>query len=489
MRLARTFTQSLQVAVIGAVMVACIEQGARNVGDGSLVLSVRHPLQIYSAPGDSDYVMGSIGNGRGKLFINGVRVPVHASGGFVAYLPVPRDTIGYRILATLREDTIRADYKPPAKSDTAAALADTRLVPRPLILASSTARGPRLWSVLASSQAEVLARAAGRTQVAVNGAVFWVEDADAARFPTATVRRRSLIRVLSPVITSTKWGAVIEVPTEAIPATRAEFKRDTLVIFMAATVVPGTQQSIATGDSLIRSVAILNNASGTELRIALRGPIYGYRVSPETNAVIVKIRRPPEVTERAPLLGLTVVVDAGHPPGGAVGPTGLEEREVTLAVAALVATQLRARGATVVMTRTGPEEVSLVKRVAASQDSLAHAFVSIHVDGAPQGSNPYSMQGSATFAFNGNSYPLAAAVHDRVRRHLQSSDRGIRRADFAVLRTTWVPAVLCEALTITLPENEALLRTSKVREQYALGVTEGLESYFRALGAAYRHYY
>jgi N-acetylmuramoyl-L-alanine amidase len=43
--------------------------------------------------------------------------------------------------------------------------------------------------------------------------------------------------------------------------------------------------------------------------------------------------------------------------------------------------------------------------------------------------------------------------------------------------------VLCEGAFLMLPEQEAAMRTPEYQERYALGIADGLESYFRALGA------
>jgi N-acetylmuramoyl-L-alanine amidase len=60
-------------------------------------------------------------------------------------------------------------------------------------------------------------------------------------------------------------------------------------------------------------------------------------------------------------------------------------------------------------------------------------------------------------------------------------DLGSYYDNLAVLRPTWMPAVLCEGAFIMLPEQEALLRMPEFQAAYALGVAEGLERYFRGL--------
>jgi N-acetylmuramoyl-L-alanine amidase len=45
-----------------------------------------------------------------------------------------------------------------------------------------------------------------------------------------------------------------------------------------------------------------------------------------------------------------------------------------------------------------------------------------------------------------------------------------------------MPSVLCEGAFIMIPEQEAAVRTAEFQERYALGVADGVEAYFRALG-------
>jgi len=56
-------------------------------------------------------------------------------------------------------------------------------------------------------------------------------------------------------------------------------------------------------------------------------------------------------------------------------------------------------------------------------------------------------------------------------------DLGIGRADLAVIRATWMPAVLCEGMFVILPDQEARLRSPEGQRAYARGVRDGLRSF------------
>jgi N-acetylmuramoyl-L-alanine amidase len=84
----------------------------------------------------------------------------------------------------------------------------------------------------------------------------------------------------------------------------------------------------------------------------------------------------------------TVVIDPGHGGAdpGALGPGGLREKDVTLAVALDLEKRLEGRGFHVVMTRRGDSTVSLEERTARAEGAGGDVFVSIHVNAARRSS-------------------------------------------------------------------------------------------------------
>jgi N-acetylmuramoyl-L-alanine amidase len=81
----------------------------------------------------------------------------------------------------------------------------------------------------------------------------------------------------------------------------------------------------------------------------------------------------------------TVVLDPGHGGSnpGAIGATGLREKQLSLALAGAVADRLRARGVAVELTRTADRTLTLRQRVAIADRMPADLFVSIHANASP----------------------------------------------------------------------------------------------------------
>ncbi|HEX2081301.1 MAG TPA: N-acetylmuramoyl-L-alanine amidase, partial [Longimicrobium sp.] len=236
-------------------------------------------------------------------------------------------------------------------------------------------------------------------------------------------------------------------------------------------------------DPLVETADWVQTGDGVRFVLHLAAPPFGYRVLGAPGALVVRVRRPPAVSRRRPLRGLTIAVDPGHPPAGAVGPTGLPESEATLAVARRLARLLEARGARVVLTRSDAGAVGLDERPARALAADAHALVSLHADALPPGVDLARGRGTSTHFFHPHSAALARAVQRGMLARMGLEDRGVSRSSLALVRTPWMPAVLCEGATLVDPVHEAALRTPAFQEAYARGVADGLEAFFRGLAA------
>ena len=90
---------------------------------------------------------------------------------------------------------------------------------------------------------------------------------------------------------------------------------------------------------------------------------------------------------KSPIYKKTMVIDPGHggTDPGAVGSTGLFEKSVVLDISKRVATQLRAMGARVTLTRSDDTSLSLPERVRIASNAHPDAFISIHANASRSG--------------------------------------------------------------------------------------------------------
>ncbi len=238
------------------------------------------------------------------------------------------------------------------------------------------------------------------------------------------------------------------------------------------------------GDSPVRRVTWSQEPGGRAVvAIDLTAPVWGYRTRWSGTDLVLEVRRPPRIEGGRPLAGRLIMVDPGHPPGGATGPTGLREAEANLGVSLRLQALLQGAGARVVMTRTTDVPVELGARVRLADSLDADLLVSIHNNALPDGVNPFTNNGTSLYYSHPRSLPLARAIQRELVRHLGVPDLGVGRADLALTRATWQPAVLCEGLYMIVPDQEAALRSAAGQEAYARGVFEGIVAFMKGVNS------
>jgi N-acetylmuramoyl-L-alanine amidase len=212
----------------------------------------------------------------------------------------------------------------------------------------------------------------------------------------------------------------------------------------------------------------------------LAEPVWGYHTFyDDAGVLILRIRRPPRIDPAAPLQGLLIAVDPGH--GGADrytrGPTGLTEADANLYISLRLRDMLEAAGARVMMTRERDMTVPLGDRPRMAADSNAHVLVSVHNNAFPDGVNPWTNAGTSMYYFHPHSADLARVMQHEMLEELGLRDIGFGRADLALVRPTWMPAVLSETAFMMVPEQEAALRDAGVQERIARAHLRALESF------------
>ena len=231
-------------------------------------------------------------------------------------------------------------------------------------------------------------------------------------------------------------------------------------------------------DSLVTRMRYRQETSD-ELTITLElsRRVWGYRTRFDGRDLLLEVRRPPAIDPRHPLRGRTIVLDPGHPPQGATGPTGLREPAATLAVAQKAKTLLEGAGATVLLTRSDSTPLDLFPRTAFAEQRDGDVLVSIHANALPDGVNPFVNNGTSVYYFQPRSADLARALNRALVRQLGLRDLGMGRGDYALVRPTWLPAALTEGVFIMMPEQEMLLGSDTGQSRYAQGLVDGIAEF------------
>lgn len=183
-------------------------------------------------------------------------------------------------------------------------------------------------------------------------------------------------------------------------------------------------------------------------------------------------------TNRAPT-SLLIVLDPGHggTQTGAMGPTGVPEKRVTLEQALVLQRMLKQAGFRVILTRTEDVDLGLYERCQIAYEEKADAFISLHYNATIPPTNPAEVRHIETYAWNSQGERLAHAIHPRVAAVTPVPDRGVGYASFAVCRNPAVPSCLIELDFINCPEGEEAIRQPERQRRVAEAILAGLRDW------------
>jgi N-acetylmuramoyl-L-alanine amidase len=225
---------------------------------------------------------------------------------------------------------------------------------------------------------------------------------------------------------------------------------------------------------------------------------------------------------QVPLRIKKVVIDAGHGGNdpGAIGRTGLREKDINLDIAKRLAKLLGDGGVRIVMTRSADRFIPLPRRVDIANNSDAELFISIHSNAnRVKGLNGFEVYyvsptlsdsrralyaaehsklnlDSSWFASDSinlkatlwdmiyassrsESITLARSICRSIDHELETKVLGIKGANFYVLKGVRMPAVLIEIGFVSNPHEELLLKNSYYRQQIAEAIAGGINGYAR----------
>ena len=222
---------------------------------------------------------------------------------------------------------------------------------------------------------------------------------------------------------------------------------------------------------------------------------------------------------------IIVALDPGHggEDPGAIGPTGLREKDVVLALALQLRDRLNAvPGMRVMMTRDADFFVPLGERVRKARRVQADLFISIHADAflrpEARGASVFALStrgasssaarwmaerenaadqvggvnvagvrdpelmrallDMSTTAQINDSLKLGAEVLSRIGRIGRLHKKQVEQAGFAVLKAPDIPSILVETAFISNPEEEARLRDPEFRNELVGALASGIRRYF-----------
>ena len=306
----------------------------------------------------------------------------------------------------------------------------------------------------------------------------WVDEAGVYPLPPGTPPPEGVARSLR--VASGEQSVLLRIPLPARIPFRVDEDGSRLGIRLYGVAADIDWIQYGPRDPLIELVSFSQpKQDETVVTVALCTKVWGYRTRWSDNDLIVEIRRPPVVDPVRPLWGRRIAVDAGHPPGGATGPTGTLEAVVTLGVARKVKELLEHFDAWPIIVRESDTAMGLFERVEKAEAAGAEILVSVHANALPDGVNPFENNGTSTYYFHPRSAALAYELNKALVRQFGFRDLGFGRGDLALVRPTWMPSALTEGLFMMLPDQEAVLVSEEGQWRYARGIVEGLAAFLR----------
>lgn len=216
--------------------------------------------------------------------------------------------------------------------------------------------------------------------------------------------------------------------------------------------------------------------------------LWGYDWRFEDGDLVLWLKKPPRfsVYEESPLKGLRIFLDPGHGGSdtGAVGPAGLYESDINLAIALALRKRLEQAGADVVLSREADRYISLENRIAQVYAAEADLFLSLHNNSIPSWKNPREAKGPLFFYYHQHDQTLAKALYQNLCESIDfpAQERAVQPHFFRPLRRCpLLPTALAETQFMCNPDEERRLLNPAFLDKMVEGLYKGFLDYGRVV--------
>ena len=303
--------------------------------------------------------------------------------------------------------------------------------------------------------------------------------------PAETVQPSYFITHMS--CSSSENADIISIPyLEPIPyAIYPDPNQNRIVITLFGAKTSSTWITHKKGRKIIDKVTWQQTTPETyEIYVNLKTPnIWGYDIRPEGKRLVLRIKYPPEydLTNKKPFSGLKIAIEAGHGGlnTGAIGLSGLQEKDINLSLSLKLGEVCRFMGAEILQVRESDKDMSLIEKRDKVRLSDADLLVSIHANAANISRGYLRVPGTSTYYNNPFWAPLAENVYNRLL-ELELDEFGVIGSfNYTVIRVSQMPSILVEQAFMTHAEDEEKLANPQFRQQMAQKIYEGIVDYLK----------
>jgi len=219
-----------------------------------------------------------------------------------------------------------------------------------------------------------------------------------------------------------------------------------------------------------------------QVYVNLKTPkIWGYEIRPVGKLLVLRIKYPPkyDLNNKKPLTGLKVAIEAGHGGSntGAIGLSGLLEKDINLDLSLKLEELCKSMGAEVLQVRESDRDMSLIEKRDTARLSDADMLISIHANAGGIEKGYLGASGTSTYYNNPFWAPLAETVYNRLLELALDPFGVIGSFNYTVIRVTQMPSILVEQAFMSHAEDEEKLADSQFREQIAEKIYQGMIDY------------
>ncbi|MCX6143312.1 MAG: N-acetylmuramoyl-L-alanine amidase [Ignavibacteriales bacterium] len=347
--------------------------------------------------------------------------------------------------------------------------------------------GAKLGYIQAGIRVQVVGKVGRQYKICLSNAMIgWLPEDFAQLLPVETPQPRSLVGSISTSGNVTEdvvsvslnqrlpylANQVVDPPALVVDIFGATSNTNWITQHRSATGVKSVSWN-QVGDDHYRLTVALNNAQH-----------WGYDVGYDQGSNLrIRVRKPPKIANPDSVLaGFTIAVDAGHggDATGAVGATGVQEKDVNLAIASRLRSLLQSKGVNVVMTRTDDTNVGMPERTDAIINGGAQILVSIHCNAGGAGSDAEAVRGTSAYYRHLGYQPLADIMYGRMLELGLNQFGMVGSFNFSLNAPTQLPNVLVETAFLSNPDDEMKLLDDSFRKAIAGKITAGLEQFVKA---------
>ncbi len=204
--------------------------------------------------------------------------------------------------------------------------------------------------------------------------------------------------------------------------------------------------------------------------------IWGYDIGYNGTALEIKIKKQPEILSFSKL---KFVLDAGHggESKGALGSTGLLEKEVTLDIVNRLERALVKKGAKVSKTREDDSFSLNSERLNSIASSNSDILISIHANSIGYSTDPRKVSGTSTYYKHICYRPLSVAIYKRMLELELKPFGNVGNFNFTLNSPTEIANVLVETAFMSNPNDEMKLMDGVFKEKMVMQIVQGIQDW------------